>query len=161
MKKSVIGILCLASALLLSACAPATPPLSPMQKRQMTSRTVNGSYKNIFKSTLSVLQDQDYIIKTADMNSGLITATVSKDINSFYSIFAKKGETFNTLDVISVSATVDEISKTSSKVRISIEQQTRANTGGTTSSKQLYDEQTYQTLLNNISTEVKRREAVQ
>ena len=58
-------------------CVP-PPQLSPMQKRQLTTKLFECSFENAYRATLSILQDQGYIIKNTDMSSGLIVATVDR-----------------------------------------------------------------------------------
>jgi len=55
------------------------PQLSPLQKRQITTRLFDAGYENTYRSILTVLQDQGYIIKNTDMNTGLINATIDRE----------------------------------------------------------------------------------
>ena len=54
-----------------SACAA---KLSPMQKRQITTRVVDATYADTYRATMTVLQDHGYAIRNTDMESGLIWA---------------------------------------------------------------------------------------
>ena len=45
----------------------------------MTTKEIQGDFKTTFKATMSVLQDQDYIIENTDFNAGLIVA--EKELN--------------------------------------------------------------------------------
>ena len=57
--------------ILLIGCSNSTPQLSQMQTREMTTKEIQANFKTTFKATMSVLQDQDYIIENTDFNSGL------------------------------------------------------------------------------------------
>jgi len=59
------------------ACTP-EPQLSPMQVRQITTKLFDSDYETVYRACLTVLQDQGYIIKNTDMDSGLIVASITK-----------------------------------------------------------------------------------
>ena len=72
--------LIVASLMLLGCATPDSAiNLSPMQKRQITTRQIEGSYENVYRATMTVLQDQEYIIKNTDMASGLIVANIDRE----------------------------------------------------------------------------------
>ncbi len=54
------------------------PKLSPMQKRQITTRMFECDYECGYRASLTILQDQGYVIKNTDMDSGLILASVDR-----------------------------------------------------------------------------------
>jgi hypothetical protein len=54
-----------------SACAA---KMSPMQKRQITTRVVDATYDDTYRATMTVLQDHGYTIRNTDMDTGLISA---------------------------------------------------------------------------------------
>ena len=148
--------------LFLVGCATA-PVLSPMQIRSITTKHIEASYDNIYRACIAVMQDQGYIIKNTDMNTGLIVAQVDREASKssqFWQAFWA-GAIYNKGTLVEVSCMVNKINDTSSDVRISI-QETRYNQfGGKVNIKQLYDEELYKNLFNEILTEVKRREAIQ
>ena len=148
------------------SCAP-TVQLSPMQVRQITTRLIEGSYENIFRATLTVLQDQGYVIKNTDMNSGLIVGNVDRAADGgsqfvqalFLGYVSDKGTE------VEASCMVNKINDTSSEVRINIQevkygQASKWSGTSKQNSKQIYDEKIYQELFNQITVEVKRREAM-
>jgi len=71
---SIAAILFLS--LFAKGCVPPGAKLSPMQKRQITTRLSEGSYEDTYRAALTVFQDQDYIIQNTDMQAGLIVAYV-------------------------------------------------------------------------------------
>jgi len=158
----LVGVVAVASVLFLQAgCVQQKPPLSPMQKRQITTKMVDGNYDNLFASTMTVLQDHEYVIKQTNKDTGLITAEVNKDAGFAAKFFTtdRYGNVSHSGTKVEVSAVISKLSATKNEIRLSIEEKTYNNSGGTTSSKQLYQPEVFQTLFNDITTEVKRREA--
>ena len=49
--------------LILIGCATTGPVLSPMQIRSITIKHIEGSYENIYRATISVMQDQVILLK--------------------------------------------------------------------------------------------------
>ena len=146
-----------AIALLGNGCA-SRANLSPMQKRQITTHQIEGSYENVYRAAMTVLQDQGYVVKNTDMASGLIVASVDRETSEssqFWQAFLMKG-TF-----IEATITVGTINDSLQEIRISL-QSTRYNRydGGKTDIKQLVNPAVYQELANQITVETKRREAL-
>ena len=63
---------CFAILLSILSAGCATTQLSDLQRRTLESRDLEGKYEDAFKATVQVLQDEGYIIKTADFESGVI-----------------------------------------------------------------------------------------
>jgi len=151
---------------LILGCA-AGPKLSPMQIRQITTKMMTGSYENVYRSCLTVFQDQGYIIKQTDMDAGLIVANVDRATSGgsqlaqalFLGYVANKGTE------VEVSCMVNKLSETNSEVRINIQEVNYGQSSvwsGTSKqkSKTIYDTKLYNNLFNQIQVEVKRREAI-
>jgi hypothetical protein len=138
-----------------------TVNLTSMQKRQITSRVVDGNYDNIFKSTMTILQDNEYIIKETNKDTGLISAEVNREANIWTKALStnKYGVSSSAGTKVEISATVDKLNNDSSEVRLTIQEKTYSSNGGTTKVVPNYDVKTYATLFNSLKTEVKRREA--
>jgi len=161
MKK--FGLLIILPILFLSGCATITPHLSPMQIRTITTRHMEGGYENIYRACITVFQDQGYIIKNTDMNTGLIVANVDREASKnsqFWQAFWT-GYVYNKGTEVEVSCMVNKINDNASDIRINIQETTYAQWGGKQNIKQIYDEEVYKNLFNEILTEVKRREAIQ
>jgi len=165
MKKIIFtfAMMLILGAVFMAGCAT-TPQMTSMQKRQLTTRNVESSYENAFKATMTVLQDNDYIVKDTDMASGLIVAEVNRESSGISQFFqamgSSHGEIANKGTVIECSATVGKLNDKNSEVRLLIQEKVYSNTGGTTSVKQIMDEKVYSALLNGIIVEAKRREAL-
>jgi hypothetical protein len=148
-------------AITIIGCA-ATPQLSPMQLRQLTTRTIESSYDHVFRATMTVLQDNGYIIKQTDMNSGLIVANIDRETSGASQFFqaAFLGSITDKNTVIEVSATVNKLNEQSQELRINIQETNYTGSGGKNTIKQITDKDIYQKLFNDITVEVKRREAM-
>ena len=143
------------------------PKLSPMQKRQLTTRMFECEYECGYRSSLTVLQDQGYVIKNTDMDSGLILASVDRKTSGgsqvlqalAYGFVADKGTD------VEVSCVVDKLNESTTEIRINIEEvkygQSSAYSGTSKqSSKQIYDANMYRDLFNEIRVEIYRRQAM-
>lgn len=153
--------------LLLNGSCTSEPKLSPMQVRQITTKIFDGDYETVFRATLTVIQDQGYVIKNTDMNSGLILASVDKETSKGSQIFqaAMAGYVANKGKEYEISCMVNKLSEKSTEVRLNIHQvkygQMSALSGTSkTESKQIYDAKLFNSLFNEIEIEVKRREAM-
>lgn len=153
-----------AIALLGSGCASraSRANFSPMQKRQITTHQIEGSYENVYRAAMTVLQDQGYVVKNTDMASGLIVASVDRETSKssqFWQAFWI-GDVVDKGTFIEATITVGIINDSLQEVRISL-QETRYNRyGGKTDIKQLVNPAAYQELANQITVETKRREAL-
>ncbi|MFA5879315.1 MAG: hypothetical protein WC860_03985 [Candidatus Margulisiibacteriota bacterium] len=165
MKKTTLSIFCfciITSLLITPGCITSKPELSPMQKRQVTTKLIDGSYDNIFASTITVFQDNEFIIKNTDKSTGLITAEVSRDAGALTRVLAiaASSKVYDSGTKVEINAMVNKISSSNSEIRIRIQESNFNNAGGITNTQQIYDEKTYTDFFNNIQTEVKRREAI-
>jgi hypothetical protein len=169
MKKAsylILSSVLIFSLLILISCTP-TPKLSPMQIRQITTRMYECDYETCYRATLTCLQDQEYVIKNTDMESGHILASVDRQTKGgsqflqalFTGYVSDKGTEYE------LSAMVDKLSETATEVRINIEkvkygQSSKFSGTGKQSSKRVYDAKLFQDLFNDIGVEIKRREAM-
>ena len=161
MKKNTVFLLGLMVGLMmLTGCETASQKLSPMQKRQITTKMVEGSYNNVYASVMTILQDHGYVIKQTVKDTGLITANVSKNSGFMTKLFsANNGVAMNAGTKVEVSAVVDKLNTETSEIRLTIEEKQYNSMGGVVNSIQMYEPEVYQSLFNDIRTEVKRREA--
>lgn len=58
--------------LIFAGCETTQHQLSSLQRRSFESKDLEGKYEDAFKSTLQVLQDYGYIIKSSDYKSGVV-----------------------------------------------------------------------------------------
>ncbi|MDP2366470.1 MAG: hypothetical protein Q8M94_22175 [Ignavibacteria bacterium] len=129
---------------------------------KLTTKMIEGSYENVFRATMTILQDQGYVIKNTDMNSGLIVANIDRE-SSGGSQFAQAllfGKITDKNTVIEVSATINKLNEQNQELRLNIQETNYSGSGAKQNIKQIYNEQVYQKIFNEITLEVKRREAM-
>ncbi len=159
----------LGASMILHGCS--TVQLSPMQKRSITTRIIEGGYESVFRSVMTVLQDHDYIIEGSDIKTGLINASVRREKDGFAKFMQSFASAYNAAQYgtttkytegtsVSLNAIVEKINDLSSEVRINIEQKEYYASGGHVNAKQIYDVEIYEALFNDIRIEAKRREAL-
>lgn len=144
------------------------PQLSPMQKRQITTRLFEGGYEMTYRSVLTVLQDQGYIIKNTDMKTGLINATIDREAGTGSQVtqLLLLGYVADKGSELDASFMVNKISDTKTEVRLNIQeakygQVSKWSGSSKQSVKQILDPEIYNKLFNEIRTEIKRREAME
>lgn len=160
MKKLSVCVIILMSVVFVG-CATA-PKLSPMQIREITTREIEGSYENVYRAALTVIQDNGYIIKNTDMASGLILATIDRETSKgsqfFQALFI--GYVADKSTLIELSCMVNNLSETRQQLRMNIQETNVSQFGGKNVIRQIYDTEVYGALFNDITVEVKRREAM-
>jgi hypothetical protein len=125
MKKALVVFL----ALIAASSAPVLgkdkdkPQLSSIQLQQIQTHEVAHPYKIVFAATLSVLQDLGYVIKSGDIESGLITAeaTMESKITWITKVTTKQPN---------VTAVIEPASSDSSKVRLNFIVKESQSSGG-------------------------------
>ena len=160
MKK--IMFLILGIAIFMTGCTAATPTVSPLERSQMRTATIDASYDITFRALMTTLEDQGYTIDNTDMQSGLIKASIAKDAtDNVQKFFGTTG-----VDTYEVSSTVSKINKNTTKVRINIREKTDMTTSTTygsnnsTTAKEIDDPAVYHDLFNNLKTEIARSKAM-
>lgn len=160
--KTHISAFVLVSLILVSGCASPDVKMSPMQKRQVTTKQIEGNYENVYRATMTVLQDQGYVVKNTDMGAGLIVANIDKETSKgsqFWQAFWL-GTVYDKGTFIEITVTVSKINESLQEARLNL-QETRYNQhGGKTDIKQITEAKIYEELANQIRVEVKRREAL-
>lgn len=153
-------ILCVA---VLAGCTT-TPDanLSPMQKRMITTKQIEGSYENVYRATMTVLQDQGYVIKNTDMASGLIVANIDRETSKGNQFWQEvlDGSIDDKGTFIECAVTINKINDTLQELRMNFQETHYNQFGGTTDVKQITESKVYEELANQIRVEVKRREAL-
>jgi len=163
--------------------------LTTQQRRQITTQLIQGSYEDIFAATMTVLQDRNCVIKKTDMNTGLIfakeevgseTPAVEKAANVAVGILGAMGATIMGFDIesrstddvtlVEIGCVVSKIDDTASQLRVNTQESTLTieETGTLWNKEKEYKLRTqpiyaaayYRKLFNEITVEVKRREAI-
>ena len=164
----LIPFLVMALSLSFIACSGGKKPqLSPMQIRELTTRLFESDYETIFRATLTIFQDQGYVIKNTDMDAGLILAQADRKTAFGSQLFSALmlGYVAHKGTDIEVSCMLNKINDTSSELRMNIQEakygQSSALSGTSkTDTNLIRDPKIYKTLFDQISVEIKRREAI-
>lgn len=148
-------------------CAGKKPQLSPMQVRELTTKMFESDYETVFRSTLTVLQDQGYVIKNTDMAGGLILGYADRKTAFGSQLFSALmlGFVAHKGTDIEVSCMLNKINDTSSELRMNIQEakygQSSTFSGTSkTDSNLIRDPKIYKALFDQIGVEIKRREAM-
>lgn len=133
--------------ILVASCATT---LSPMQKRQITTRLLDATYEDAYRATMTVLQDHGYTIRNTDMESGLVSGYAFRQSDD------TKG--------YEVSCVLDPRSESKTELRITIRREKSGEESWISglfgsSSPDVYDPNVYNGLFTEISVEVRRIEA--
>jgi hypothetical protein len=124
-KRFLLPFLLAAISLTFFNCGGASQPkLSPMQVRELTTKLFESDYETIFRSTLTILQDQGYVIKNTDMAAGLILGYADRKTALGSQLFSALmlGFVAHKGTDIEVSCMLNKINDTSSELRMNIQE---------------------------------------
>ncbi|WP_411703618.1 hypothetical protein [Edaphovirga cremea] len=86
MKSAPLLLIISLSVVTLNGCSTPPPPsMSPLQLQEMQTHRVDADMKTTFNAVMNVLQDKNYQIVSADVNSGFIKAQ-SENIDTVSSL---------------------------------------------------------------------------
>lgn len=146
----------------LSGCTPnAKPTMTPMQVRSLQTHTFETSKDIAFNAVLTVLQNLGYIVKSADRDTGFITAeSPSTNKTGFWQAMTNVTSTGRTM----VTAFAQEIHPGTSQVRLNFVN-SRHSSGAygqsNTIDHKILDPKVYQNAFNKIGTAIFVRASVQ
>lgn len=131
--------------------------LTPMERRMLTTRVIEAPYDNVFRAASTVIQDQQYIIKSTDMKSGLITAEINRETDFASKLLMRSLSSSSSYNgtKISLSAMVQSLSATSTEIRITIQEEDYGDRG-VISSRQIKNPKVFAELFNQLAVEVER-----
>lgn len=137
-------------ALLLSGCSAPAPTKTSLEIQAIQSQHFDSNKKVVFNATMSVLQDLGFIIQSASLSTGFITANspIKKEY-SFLSILGGVSSQKNT----AVTASVEEITSKQSKVRLNfVYRSSNSSQYGQTSAEDepILDPKVYEDAFNKI-----------
>lgn len=149
MKTKAISMFIASLMILGCATTPATPPKTQLEIREFQTRDYNTSdVKMVMKSLLNVLQDDNYIVKNANVELGLLSATKELNIENkgeavILSLLAGQSARWKKNSTIECSGNVTEMGKVC-KVRMNFQIKTLDNKGGVVDVKTMEDPVFYQ-----------------
>jgi hypothetical protein len=140
--------------------------MSPTDVKLMTTKQYEASYEMVFKSAMSLLQSEQFVISQTDMESGLINATKriqnkNADINRALWGFSKDAATAK------ASIIVDKVNDNLTEIKLTVYEGTEssANGGWGTVNKDVkeqmvYSPETYNKWFISLTAEIERRKAL-
>ena len=139
------------ASLMILGCAttPATPPKTQLEIREFQTRDYDTSdVKMVMKSLLNVLQDDNYIVKNANVELGLLSAAKELNVENkgqavLLTLLAGQNARWKKNSTIECSGNVTEMGKVC-KVRINFQIKTLDNKGGVVDVKTIEDPVFYQ-----------------
>ncbi len=133
--KKVLTVLCIIFPIVTISCTTSilsVSKLTTQQRRQITTQLIQGSYEDIYRATMAVLQDRNCVVKKTNMKTGLIFAKeesgeVGGDVLML--IGGLFGETTTTDDVrvLEIGCVLTKVDDTASQLRINIQESTLTN----------------------------------
>ncbi|MCS7215494.1 MAG: hypothetical protein RMI30_00380 [Thermodesulfovibrio sp.] len=130
---------------------PKPPDMSELQIREIQTRQYeNANYIEAIKAVVASLQDQEFIITSANESLGLVTAYKDIEEKDQWTEFwvGPKGS-YQTIRRIEANATIRHESKVI-KIRINLIAKGITNTGGVVWTRPIYDSEAYQRIFSKI-----------
>jgi len=126
---------------LVSGCAT---QMTPLQRRTIESRELEGKFEDAYKATLQVFQDYGYIIASSDHDSGVIHGETGIRQTLFSMVNTE------------ITATIEQFGSNTVKERISIIKKFKSSSQyGTQESSQIVDDpQLFQKIYDDIQKEM-------
>lgn len=129
------------------------PRMSQLRIREFQTRAYEtDDTLMVMKAVLNVLQDEFFIVKSADAPLGLITAAKELDLDDrgfFSRLFAEADDRWKKNGIIECSANVSEFG-TRTRVRVNFQMKTFDNTGAVMEVLQIQDPRYYQDFFTKV-----------
>ena len=129
--------------------------MSQLDDHPQTREYEKTEIKSAMKAVMSALQDEGYVINTAEMELGIVTAALElfeedKNTKAYNEFWYGAGQgTYQTTKRMEVSSLVSQHGE-KTRVRINIIAKALTNTGGSIWSQPVYDAQIYQSIFTKI-----------
>lgn len=145
--------------LILGACVAPPPQKTQLEIREIQTRSYNTpDVKLVMKAVMHTLQDDNFIIKQANVDLGLLTAQKEVDLGGgggFTSFFGSGSSDirFRNHAITEASANVSEFGD-QTRVRINFQKKVLDNKGVSMSIKQIQDASFYQNFFSKVEKSV-------
>jgi hypothetical protein len=165
MKSAPLLLIISLSVVTLNGCSTPPPPsMSPLQLQEMQTHRVDADMKTTFNAVMNVLQDKNYQIVNADVNSGFIKAqsrvnnavtlttidNIALSIPVLPKIFPGLVADYNQMSIIT---TIQDVDSKKSTLRISMlnhERWVGSDNSSTEKDKTIEDAKAYQSMFEAI-----------
>ena len=164
--KKITNAIIVSFALLLSSCATQMVQKSPQEVKMMTTKQFDTNKSIVFKSAISLLQSESYLIEDANESTGLIRANKrieNKNAASqrFWFGASKDANTSK------VSFYIEEFNSELCEVKITLYEGAESTSVGYWGTKSkdvkegmIYDAKIYNNWFNSLRAEIERRKAL-
>lgn len=151
---------------LLTSCATQMVTKSPQEVKMMTTKQFETNKSLVFKSAISLLQSESYLIEDANENTGLIRASKrienkNAQMQQFLWGASKDANTSK------VSFYIEEFNSELSEVKITLYEGSESTSTGNWGNKNkdvkesmVYNPEIYNQWFNNLRAEIERRKAL-
>jgi hypothetical protein len=165
MKKSTNAII-VSIALLLSSCATQMVQKSPQEVKMMTTKQFEINKDVVFRSAISLLQSESYLIEDANESTGLIRANkrIENKNAAAQRFWLGQSKDANTSKV---SFYIEEFNPELCEVKITLYEGAESTTVGywgtrskDTKESMIYDAEIYNNWFNSLRAEIERRKAL-
>jgi len=139
----------------LGACGPTQPQKTQLQIREFQTRSYDtNDTKMVMKAMLNVLQDEGFIVKNANTEIGMLTATKEMDVQNtgsavMLSLLAGANARWDKNSIVECSANVTEFGQ-QTKVRATFQTKTMNNKGEVTDIHIIDDEAFYRDFFSKV-----------
>lgn len=157
--KKIFTILTGFMLLTFTGCTSSAPTISINQRNEMRTKIIETDYNTTYKALMTTLENQGYTIDNTDMNTGLITASASRDTHSLWET-ALTGQTGVATFKISCNLTKLNIHNTRVRINVREESTTRQGLYTRDSAKEIDNVEIYNSLFNELRLEVARFKAL-
>lgn len=145
----------------LTSCATQMITKSPTEVKMITTRQFEDSKDIVFKSVISLLQSESYLIEDANDRTGLIRANkrIENKNAQMQRLFLGNSKDANTSKA---SIYIEEFNPDLSEVKITLYEGSESTLGRVkeSSQKMIYDAEIYNQWFNNLRAEIERRKAL-
>lgn len=162
--KKLLMLLCAVT--VLSSCATRMVTKSPAEVKMMTTKQFDSEKDLVFKSVISLLQSESYIVERADNETGLINASKrieNKNANLQRALWGSSKDA-NTSKAMFY---IENINEDITEVKITLYEGAESSSSGywgnvnkDTKEQMIYDAQVYQNWFQSLQAEIERRKAL-
>ena len=164
--KKITNAIIVSFALLLSSCATQMVQKSPQEVKMMTTKQFDINKSIVFKSAISLLQSESYLIEDANESTGLIRANkrIENKNAAAQRFWLGSSKDANTSKV---SFYIEEFNPELCEVKITLYEGAESTTVGYWGDKSknvkesmIYDAEIYNNWFNSLRAEIERRKAL-
>lgn len=150
----------------ITSCATTMITKSPQEVQAMTTKQFEINKKLLFKSSISLLQSESYLVEDANETTGLIRASkrIENKNAELQRVLLGASKDANTSKV---SIYIEDINPELSEVKITLYEGAESTTSGYwgntnkhNSERMVYEPEIYNNWFNNLRAEIERRKAL-